>query len=246
LFLQPKANHIKMIDQHTEIYALNESSVTVVFGNTISPELAEKVLLFDRAVHAAPFPGFITTVPAYATLTVCYDPGQVLNAGLKGKSSYEKVSGYLSTLTVGTLEKENTRKVITIPVCYDAEFAPDMDIVAKHCNLSKAEIIKIHSATSCTVYMIGFVPGFAYMGGMDQQLSTPRKEQPRSMVPAGSVGIAGGQTGIYSIDIPGGWQIIGRTPLQLFDAERSTPSLLKAGDEVSFSPISVQEFHDLL
>lgn len=234
-----------MTDPYTEIYALNESSVTIVFGNAISEDLAEKVLLFDRAIEASPFQGFITTIPAYATLTVCYDPKAVLNSKINGESSYEKVSNYLSSMSVGSLKEDNNRRQMTIPVCYGGEFGPDLELVSTNCNLSTAEIISLHSAATYTVYMIGFVPGFAYMGGMDKQLTTPRKEQPRNKVTAGSVGIAGGQTGIYSLDIPGGWQIIGKTPLILFDAARPEPSLLKAGDEVSFSPISIEEFHSL-
>lgn len=235
-----------MTAQYTEIYALNESSLTMVFGNTISEDLAEKVLLFDRAIHAAPFEGFMTTIPAYATLTVCYDPKIVFNTLPGAESGYEKVARYLSTLTVGTLKQQNNRRKMAIPVCYGGEFGPDLDLVAAHCNLNREELISIHSAARYMVYMIGFVPGFAYMGGMDKRLATPRKEQPRSNVSAGSVGIAGGQTGIYSLDIPGGWQIIGQTPLRLFDAARPEPSLLKAGDELSFIPVSVKEFYSLL
>jgi len=235
-----------MTDMDTEIYALSESSVTVVFGNKINRDLAEKVLAFDRAVHAAPFEGFITTIPAYATLTVCYDPKMVLKRDLKGTSCFDKVAYYFSMLTVSSEKIENARRKIIVPVCYGGEYGPDIDLVAAHCGLSVEEVIAIHSSSCYRVYMIGFVPGFAYMGGMDPRLSTHRKEQPRSTVIAGSIGIAGGQTGIYSLDIPGGWQIIGRTPLTLFDSARPQPSLLKAGDEVTFSPISYQEFQSLL
>jgi inhibitor of KinA len=234
-----------MTDPQRVYYALNESSLTVVFGNTISSELAEKILWFDQAIHAAPFAGFRTTIPAYATLTVCYDPKVVIQSSLKGASSYDKVSGYLSGLNPGELLKESARRLVSIPVCYGGELGPDLTIVAAQCKLSTDEVIALHSANPCNVHMIGFVPGFAYMGGMDRRLSTPRKEQPRSRVAAGSVGIAGSQTGIYSLDIPGGWQIIGRTPLRLFDAGREVPSLLKAGDQVVFSPISLAEFHSL-
>lgn len=235
-----------MTDQQTEFYVLNESSLTVVFGDTISAELAEKVLSFDRALHARPFEGFITTIPAYATLTVCYNPNTIIKGALKGASVFDKVSTYLSSLPVEGVQRGFPKREIIIPVCYGGSYGPDLAAVAAHGNLAEEEVISLHSALSYTVYMIGFVPGFAYMGGMDLRLSSPRKEQPRSKVPAGSVGIAGKQTGIYPLDIPGGWQIIGQTPLRLFDATRHAPSLLMAGDQVIFKPISVQEFQSLL
>lgn len=234
-----------MIDQETEFYALNESSLTIVFGNVISYELAEKVLLFDKAIHSLPFQGFVTTVPAYASLTIYYNPNTVFHSGLPGKTSYEKVKGYLSMLSVSKTVKEANKRQINIPVCYELLFGPDLEYVSSHCKLDMEELIAIHSSASYTVYMIGFVPGFAYMGGMDNRLSTPRKQQPRSKVPAGAVGIAGGQTGIYPLDIPGGWQIIGRTPLTIFDSGREDPSFLKAGDEVQFRRVTADEFHSL-
>jgi inhibitor of KinA len=231
-----------MTDPQRVYYALNESSFTIVFGNNISTDLAEKISSFNQAIYAKPFPGFRTTIPAYATLTVCYDPNLVIKSTLEGATSYEKVTGYLSNLNLSGLVKQSNNTIVRIPVCYGGEYGPDLEIVAAQAKLSVAEVIALHSANSCTVHMIGFVPGFAYMGGMDQRLNTPRKEQPRTKVYAGSVGIAGEQTGIYPLDIPGGWQIIGRTPLRLFDVNREVPSLLKAGDKVVFSPISPTEF----
>ena len=232
-----------MIDQETEIYALSESSVTVVFGDEISSLMAEKVSALNSAIHNAPFQGLITTVPAYATLTVYYAPEEVFYSGLTGESAYQKVSGYLSALPVSKLSKEKSTTLITIPVCYGGTHGPDLELVARHCMLTTDEVIKLHASAAYRVYMIGFIPGFAYMGGMDTRLSTPRKEHPRSKVNAGSVGIAGNQTGIYPLDIPGGWQIIGQTPIQLFNAGRPEPSYLKAGDTVRFKPIAIDEFH---
>ena len=234
-----------MIDQETEIYALSESSVTVVFGDEISSQMAEKVSAFNTAIRNAPFQGLITTIPAYATLTLYYDPEKVIHSGLAGESAYQKVSGYLSALPVGRLSKEHTTPQITVPVCYGGTYGPDLELVARHCKLTTEEVITLHASAAYTVYMIGFIPGFAYMGGMDTRLSTPRKQQPRTQVNAGSVGIAANQTGIYPLDIPGGWQIIGQTPIHLFNASRPEPSYLKAGDTVRFKPLTINEFKSL-
>jgi inhibitor of KinA len=158
---------------------------------------------------------------------------------------FEKVANYVKSLSTKTSETAPPSNRITIPVCYGNDFGPDIEFVSRQSDLSPAELIKIHSVATYMVHMIGFVPGFAYMGGMDKRLATPRKSIPRSSVDTGSVGIAGEQTGIYSLNTPGGWQIIGRTPLRLFDPEREQASLLKAGDEVIFEPITIKEFNAL-
>lgn len=227
------------------IYALNEKSVTIDFGNEISLDLADLIERFNQALKANPFPGFSTTVPAYTSLTVYYDPMVMYTSSLKGKSNFDKVSAYLKTLIVADATTGLVRRRITIPICYGAEFGPDLDEVSAYSKISVDEIIKIHSSSIYVVHMIGFVPGFAYLGGMDTRLSTPRRKTPRAKVPSGSIGIAGQQTGIYSLNTPGGWQIIGRTPLTLFDPNRKEASLLKAGDEVSFEPVSVEKFNSM-
>jgi inhibitor of KinA len=131
---------------------------------------------------------------------------------------------------------------VVIPICYGSSYGPDLDDVAAMHNLSSEAVISIHSAATYMVYMIGFVPGFAYLGGMHKVLASPRKATPRAAVPAGSVGIAGEQTGIYPLNTPGGWQIIGRTPLSMFNTHRTQPALLKAGDRVQFKPINTSQF----
>jgi inhibitor of KinA len=136
-------------------------------------------------------------------------------------------------------------ETIEIPVCYGGAFGPDLAVVAAQARLSLEEVIARHAAPNYLVHMIGFAPGFPYLGGLDARLATPRKAAPRPLVPAGSVGIAGGQTGIYSLPTPGGWQLIGRTPLRLFDPARSQPSLLRAGLRLRFVPISKAEFQRL-
>ncbi|SES03286.1 5-oxoprolinase subunit PxpB [Pedobacter rhizosphaerae] len=230
----------------TDIYALNEKSITIVFGDEISLALADRISAFNQILHTNPFPGLITTVPAYASLTVHYDPIKVYRSDLKGNTCIQKVSDYIKSLKITETQNNAPRNRITIPVYYGGEFGPDIEVVAAHANLSTAEVIQLHSTATYLVHLIGFVPGFAYMGGLNKRLSTPRRKQPRAKVPAGAVGIAGEQTGIYPLDIPGGWQIIGQTPFKLFDPNRSVPALLKAGDEVVFQSITLDHYQSLL
>lgn len=228
-----------------EIYALSERAVTVLFGWEISTETAERIRRFDFALRHHPFHGLITTVPAYCTLTIYYDPSILYSTVMPGHSNFDKISRFLNDLVVSGHSQLKTAARVTIPVCYGGDFGPDLDLVSDSAELDIAEVIALHSLPVYQVYMIGFVPGFSYLGGMDSRLAMPRKTQPRALVAAGSVGIAGEQTGIYPLGVPGGWQIIGRTPLKMFDAARSKPSLLKAGDEVIFKPISIDQFYEL-
>jgi inhibitor of KinA len=230
-----------------DIYSLSEHAITIEFGSEISEYLLQQITGFDRLVHHYQFTGFTTTVPAYTTLSVFFDPLQVISSGLPGDDCFEKISNYLNQLK-GKQEISTTSagNLITIPVCYNNEFGPDLTEVATLHHLTHEEVIRLHSAAVYKVYMIGFVPGFAYLGGMTDKLTTPRKSTPRKAIPAGAVGIAGRQTGVYPLETPGGWQLIGQTPLKLFDANRAQPSLLKAGDEVIFKPIDLQEYHHLL
>ena len=135
--------------------------------------------------------------------------------------------------------------LVEIPVCYGGDFGPDLAAVARHAGLSEAAVVELHSAAEYLVYMVGFAPGFPYLGGLDARLAMPRRPAPRPLVPAGAVGIAGAQTGIYSLPTPGGWQLIGRTPRRLFDAARTPPSLLQAGSRLRFVPISEVDFQQI-
>ena len=137
-----------------------------------------------------------------------------------------------------------THRTVSIPVCYGGEFGPDLEYVARHNNLTTDEVIHIHSSGEYLVYMIGFAPGFPFLGGLSPKIATPRRPSPRATIPAGSVGIAGMQTGVYPIETPGGWQLIGRTPQKLFLPNENPPSLLQAGDVVKFCPISFQEYQE--
>lgn len=227
------------------IHFLSENAITIEFGQKIDEPTFERVHHFNKLLNDQPFEGLLCTVPAYVSLTVFYDATIVINTkqNLVGISGFERISGYLVRLhTQMTSIEKNTRRTIRLPVCYEGELAPDLNYVAAYHNISPAEVIHLHSRATYKVYMIGFVPGFAYLGGMNPLLETPRKAVPRKKVPAGAVGIAGIQTGIYPFPIPGGWQIIGCSPIRLFDIERSSPSLLGAGDEIIFEVISLEEF----
>jgi len=229
-----------------DIYRLSEQAVTIEFGSKIDESILQQVTHFNRLINQNPFPGFQTTVPAYTTLTVFYNPLAVFSSPLPGTSCFEKVSGYLTSLKSKPVSAASVKnETITIPVCYGGVFGPDIADVGKMHHITTDEVIRLHSDAVYKVYMIGFVPGFAYLGGMTDLLTSPRKQVPREVIPAGSVGIAGNQTGVYPLATPGGWQLIGRTPLKLFDVRRSRPSLLKAGDNVVFKPIDSREFDHL-
>ena len=224
-----------------EIMPLSERCALVSFGNVIDQSVNEKVLFLHRALLHSAFEGFVESVPAYASLAVFYDFLQVTKSA--GANSFLFVKHYLEHILQADIKiSKSISAPIKIPVCYDSEFGPDIDRVAEGHGLSADEVVRLHTSVIYRVYMVGFMPGFAYMGTVDEKLVTPRKDQPRLHVPAGSVGIAGSQTGIYPIDSPGGWQIIGRTPLQLFNADMPTPCLLSAGDQIQFVSIDKEEF----
>ncbi|MEH3112457.1 5-oxoprolinase subunit PxpB [Pedobacter terrae] len=227
-----------------KIYGLSEKSVTITFGSAVDSGLLDLITNFNQLLLDNPFSGLITTVPAYTTLTVVYDPLTVKLSDLPGEACFEKVSAHLNKIAEIKIEKsEAIANQLVIPVCYGGDFGKDILTVANANNLTQSEVVDIHTAGHYTIFMIGFVPGFAYMGGMDDRLSTPRKQMPAAKIPAGSVGIAGNQTGIYPMETPGGWQIIGRTPLKMFDVNRKQPSLLGGGDRVSFKAIDQAEFN---
>lgn len=229
-----------------ELYFLSERAITIQFGDSICKATFDKLTQLDRLIYQRPFIGLETTLMAYTTLTIFYEPILLLSSELEGKTCLEKLSHYIQTLyqTIQYSADDNT-KPIEIPVCYHPSFGLDLEEVARHAKLSTELVIVMHAETIYTVYMIGFLPGFAYLGGMNKQLTTPRKPSPRLKVPAGSVGIGGEQTGIYPLTSPGGWQLIGRTPIPMFNIEKDQPSRLQPGDKVVFKPIGIEEFHHL-
>lgn len=232
------------IDFH--IKPLGDSALIVELGQGIDIAIHEKVKSFSTLLTNNPFKGLIEFVPAYNNITVYYNPYEVHMANPNSLLAYENVSRQIEHLvqqiTIGN--KQDTR-IVEIPVCYGGEFGPDLEHVANFNNMSTEEVIRIHSESDCLVYMLGFAPGFPFMGGMDERIATPRKETPRLSIPIGSVGIAGKQTGIYPLETPGGWQLIGRTPLDLFLPHMSPPTLLQAGDKIQFVPISSNEYNEL-
>lgn len=233
-----------------QLIPCGESAVIVEFGTGIHPEIHYKVKAFTEVLDTESFPGMIEYMPAYASVTVFYDPVKVKKSQQESgrdqqKLSCEIVCSLLERI-LGKLDDSAVQspRVIEIPVCYGGEFGPDLEYVAEHNHLTVDEVIHIHVSNQCLVYMIGFAPGFPYLGGMSERIATPRRITPRPAIPAGSVGIAGLQTGVYPITTPGGWQLIGRTPLALFRPYHDSPSLLQAGDLIQFRPISAQKFEE--
>ncbi|RYZ27896.1 MAG: 5-oxoprolinase subunit PxpB [Chitinophagaceae bacterium] len=223
------------------IFPLGDSALTIDFGNWIDEDLNEKVRqLFHQLRNVPPF--LIDVIPAYSSLTLYYDAHALWTSET---SAFEAMKRLIEPLIAKDFQKELVQKrVVTIPVCYSQKFALDLEELAKKNNLTKEEVIQLHTSKTYRVYMIGFLPGFAYMGKVDDRIATPRRVQPRKLVPGGAVGIAGEQTGIYPLASPGGWNIIGRTPLKLFDTNREEATLLQSGDEISFYSITEDEFED--
>ena len=192
---------------------------------------------------AKPFPGFVESVPAYASLAVFYDAVFINNNQQKIISAFDFAKICVAKIAAEINNRTSKmEKKISIPVYYNGE---DLEYVAGIHQLNTEEVIKIHTAVTYRVFMTGFLPGFAYMGTVDKKIITPRKDTPRLHVAAGSVGIAGAQTGIYPLDSPGGWQIIGTTPLKIFNKEKINPCLLNAGDNVQFISIDKNDFEKL-
>ncbi|NVO84385.1 5-oxoprolinase subunit PxpB [Hymenobacter terrestris] len=225
------------------LYPLGETAVVLEFGAVISEATNATIQAVAKYLLAHPFEGLVELVPAFTTLTVFYDPWQVCTAG--GGSPFEAVAAHLRNQlaqlpAIGA--SRETGPAVEIPVCYGGEFGPDLAMVARHCGLSEADVVARHAGAEYQVHFIGFAPGFPYLGGLPTELATPRRASPRPQVPAGAVGIAGAQTGIYSLPTPGGWQLIGRTPERLFRPEAANPSLLRAGQQLRFMPITAEQF----
>lgn len=214
-------------------------AVTIDFGNEISVEMNQKVIQLVESIEKNNFIGFIELVPAYSSLTIFYNLLTVKKNYSQFETAFSFVESFLKTSlkSLQTIDFDN-QTPIKIPVDYRDEFALDLDFVAQNANLTKDEVIKIHISQVYRVFMVGFLPAFAYMGEVDERIATPRKQTPRTKIEKGSVGIAGKQTGIYPLESPGGWQIIGKTDLELFQPESSEISLLKTGDYVQFYDIN--------
>ena len=218
---------------------MGDQALIAEFGDSVDAALSARIAALAQRLRESRPIGVRDIVPAYTTLALHYDPA----AFGAGASPYETLIATVeSGLKTQTAAPQPPGRQIEIPVCYGGAFGEDLEALAQSHNLSVEDVIAIHSGATYYVHMLGFVPGFAYLGGLDARLATPRLATPRPHVPAGSVGIGGAQTGVYPLDTPGGWQIIGRTPLQLFKPDAMPPSLLDAGDAVRFVPIGAQEF----
>jgi len=223
------------------IEPLGETLLLLRFGDRIDADAIARVHAAAAMLRRVELPGIVDLIPAYATLALHYDAA--FWAGRNGDTPWQHLAGALRAVFAAPLPAERTpAQSVEIAVCYEAQYAPDLVDVARACALDIEEVIARHSAATYHVAMLGFAPGFPYLLGLDDALRVPRRAQPRARVPRGAVAIGGAQTGIYPSSLPGGWQLIGRTPLQLFDAQRDPPCLLAPGDRVHFRRIDAGEF----
>ena len=211
-----------------------DSAVSMEFGNVISEEINKKIRTLTTLIENRKISGINEVVPTYRSLMIHYNP---------------LIIGYEELVIILKETEENINsielpspEIIEIPVLYGGKYGPDIENVAKHNNLTVEEVVKIHTSAQYLIYMLGFTPGFPYLGGMDKRIATPRLSSPRIKIPAGSVGIAGEQTGVYPVQSPGGWQLIGSTPVELFNPKRDNPILLKSGNYIVFKSINEEEY----
>lgn len=228
---------------------LGDAAVTVRFGEEVCRSVHDRVRRLADDLERHRFPGMIEYVPAYLSVTVYYDPLAVPMGLGRAAGSPEEAGPFelVADWLAGRLAQlgqavQQAPRVVELPVCYGGELGPDLPEVAAYHGLTEREVIDIHASADYLVFMLGFAPGFAYLGGLSPAIATPRRRTPRLSIPAGSVGIAGEQTGVYPLATPGGWQLIGRTPQPLFLPDAEPPTLLRAGDIVRFRPISREEF----
>jgi inhibitor of KinA len=224
------------------IEPLGDSALLVRVLEEFDPDKSSDVILLGvQALEHAAIPGVMEIVPAYTTLGIFLDPARI--------ATFDELKTAIERALEKSLEPARpcagTGSTIEVPVCYEHEFAPDLAEVARHSGLEEEEVVRRHSSASYRVACVGFTPGFPYLSGLPPELATPRRSDPRKEVPAGAVAIGGTQTGVYPRKSPGGWNIIGRTPLRLFEVERQPPALFRAGDHVRFRRISRPEYEQL-
>lgn len=224
-----------------KIIQSSENSLLIQFEDIIDAKINKKIRILCDYFENNKIYGVLEYIPYYTAITIIYDPFKFKVC--EGFNTLKKeLNSIIANIDFSRSYKEN---IVEIPVCYGGDFGPDIKDVAKYNDLSVEEVIRIHTSRKYIVYMIGFAPGFPYLGGMDKRISAPRKVAPRLKIPKGSVGIAGMQTGVYPIETPGGWQIIGNTPINLFDINKSEKTLLKCGDVVKFKEISIDEYNGI-
>ncbi len=221
------------------IFIQSESCITIQFDNV---EAHHCIIQIKNSIVENPFPGWIECVPTFTTLSIYVNP---LIVSVMDKRLWQYLEDLIQEAKTNSISESVEKNIINIPVCYGNKYGLDLEWAALKCSISEDEFISLHSRQLYQVYMLGFVPGFPYLGNVPDKIQLPRMQKARAKVPAGSVGIAGVQTGIYPSDIPGGWRIIGRTPLRIFDTENQHPFLLSAGDFVQFYPITEADFQRL-
>lgn len=211
-----------------------DSAIVMEFGDTIEKEINARIAAVVENLKNKKIDGILDILPTYRSILINYDPVKI---------SYGEMMDILKGLSKTDSNKQSDEvRLIEIPTLYGGEYGPDIDFVAENAKMSKEEVIKIHSGTDYLVYMMGFIPGFTYLGGLDERIATPRLKSPRLKIDPGSVGIAGSQTGMYPLESPGGWQLIGRTPLKLFDDTKEPPVFIQAGDYIRYVPIDQKEY----
>lgn len=218
------------------ISPVGDCAISIDFGQVIDPKINRHIRQTIERIQELKLDGITELVPTYCALLIQYDAMLY---------SYSDICNLMEPLLEPSVTNDANDRVtvIEIPTVYGGEFGPDLGFVASHNNLTEDEVVAIHSGTDYLVYMLGFIPGFTYLGGMDPRIATPRLSSPRTLIPAGSVGIAGEQTGTYPSDSPGGWQIIGRTPVTMYDMSKEQAALLSAGDYVRYVPITEVEYN---
>lgn len=222
--------------QEISIFMAGEQGMVIEFGNVIDRDINARVHQLAKTIVNKMPDDVLEVIPTYRSLMVYFNPLHITRKTLEQQIMHCVRQKAASSVSL------NASRVVTIPVCYGNQFGPDIEFVAQHNKLSVGDVIEIHTAKPYQVYMLGFTPGFPYLGGMCERIATPRLEKPRVKIPAGSVGIGGTQTGIYPVDSPGGWQLIGQTPLQLFSPSAPSPFLFAAGDYLQFQSIDPDHY----
>ena len=220
-----------------KILTAGDSSILIEFGKEISPPINARIKAVVQLLKGQQIAGVVDMIPSFCGLLINYDPRVI---------SYSQMKKRLEKLLQLDVQTSVTAtKIFEIPVCYGKEYGTDIENIAKLAKLTEKEVIEIHSSKDYLIYMLGFLPGFSYLGGLDERIHTPRLANPRLKIFAGSVGIGGSQTGIYPLDSPGGWQLLGMTPVKTYDPNREIPILFEAGDYIRFCPVSKKEFLEI-